>query len=131
VCVFVVYVVCVVCVVCFCVVWVPVSLCVCVVFCWCVCVCVRASLAPERLDRFCSHSIYTHLLFIRHCPVNMTIPAPETGPLQISPKSKREIFSKAAPNDFDPISENYKRSSLCVKPHRFYLQKNNRMRTRG
>jgi hypothetical protein len=59
----------------------------------CLSACMWTSLAPERSDGFYSYSIWGFA--ISRCLVNMGIPIPKIGSLQLSPK-RIAIFSKTA-----------------------------------
>jgi hypothetical protein len=55
--------------------------------------CMYASLAPECIDRFHSHSIFNSL-YLHHgqCPANLNIPAQTTGALQMSLPKKQNGY---------------------------------------
>jgi hypothetical protein len=87
-----------------------VYVCVCMYACMqaCMCVCTYvmcASLAPERLEGFCSYSALKE--FIRYRSVKMNILDPKLGSLQLSPKKQDDNCLKNGPNDFRWISVIY------------------------
>jgi hypothetical protein len=53
-------------------------------------------LAPERLDKFYSYSVFKNVSIMGWCPENMNISAPKIGALTVAPESKVAIFSKTA-----------------------------------
>jgi hypothetical protein len=53
-----------------------------------------ASVAPERLGGFCSCSAFKNLSVIGRFLVSMDIPAPKLKALQISPQTKKWLFSR-------------------------------------
>jgi hypothetical protein len=65
---------------------------------------VCALLALERLDRFCSNSIFESLFIIGRYPMNINILAPEIVAIQMAPNSGTAFFLKSGSNDLDCIS---------------------------
>jgi hypothetical protein len=59
-----------------------------------------ASLAPEQLDGFYSYSVFSSSS-IGRCPMNVTIPAPKLGALQMGFKTQNGDFLENYSNDFD------------------------------
>jgi hypothetical protein len=51
-----------------------------------------ASLAPERLDALSSYSVFGSLSNIERCWMNLNIPAPKIGAIQMATKTQNDDF---------------------------------------
>jgi hypothetical protein len=59
-----------------------------------------ALLVSEQFSGF-SYSVCKVLFILHQCPVNLNMPAPKTGALQISPKTQNGSFLENFCNSFD------------------------------
>jgi hypothetical protein len=67
-----------------------------------------ASLRPELLDGFYSHSVFKSLSVIGWCLVNTNIVAPKTGALLSGPETHYFYYPENSYNNFDYISIVYR-----------------------
>jgi hypothetical protein len=73
----------------------------------CLSVWVYTSSAHEWLEGVYLYLVFKSLPFLGQCPVNLNIPAPKSGTLQIGPKMQNGDFLENGSNDFENISVIY------------------------